>query len=57
MTTETPPPGSDDAVAAGCLCPVHDNARGRGMPGPDGPMYWIADGCPLHNLDDNTPDE
>lgn len=26
----TPKPGSDDAIARGCTCPVLDNARGRG---------------------------
>ena len=42
---ETPPPGSDAAVAAGCTCPVFDNAKGKGLPGG---MYWINSGCPLH---------
>ena len=26
-------PGSDDAIAAGCTCPVMDNGRGRGYLG------------------------
>jgi len=46
------PPGSDDAVAAGCRCPVYDNARGKGgMPDPHGgpPLYWINEECPMHN--------
>ena len=43
-------PGSDEAVAQGCTCPVLDNGRGRG--GYDlgtGPLFWIAFGCPLHH--------
>lgn len=38
-----PNPGSDEAIAEGCICAVLDNARGRG----DGP-FWITEGCPLH---------
>jgi len=45
-------PGSDEAVEAGCTCPVLDNARGKGWQGgesDDGkPIYWISEGCPLH---------
>lgn len=29
----TPNPGSDEAIAAGCRCPVLDNAHGRGWMG------------------------
>ena len=29
--TDTPNPGSDEAVDAGCLCPVMDNRRGEGL--------------------------
>lgn len=44
-------PGSDDAKAAGCLCPVLDNARGRGayIDAERGPQFWITEGCPLHD--------
>lgn len=43
----TPPnPGSDEALAAGCSCPIMDNGHGRGS-------YlgnWIISvGCPLHD--------
>jgi len=41
-------PGSDDAVRNGCTCPVLDNGRGRGIPGPNGPQFWIAWDCPVH---------
>jgi len=30
MTTNTPPPGSPEAIALGCCCPVLDNGHGRG---------------------------
>lgn len=42
-------PGSDDAVRNGCTCPVLDNGRGRGIPGPNGPQFWIAWDCPVHH--------
>ena len=45
MTAETYSPGSDEAVAKGCTCPVSDNARGQGLPGG---QFWISEGCPLH---------
>jgi hypothetical protein len=49
----TPNPGSDEAVAAGCTCPVMDNARGRGIPiaTDEGELqiaYWINGNCPIH---------
>ncbi len=47
---EIPPPGSDEAIELGCLCPVLDNGRGRGMfKDKDGqPVFWINGYCPLH---------
>lgn len=48
---KTPNPGSDEAVNAGCLCPISDNEYGQGcgMKGEDGnPLFWIDSGCPLH---------
>jgi len=46
----SPNPGSDEALAAGCRCPVLDNAHGRGAyREPDGtPQFWINSDCPLH---------
>lgn len=40
-----PNPGSDEAVALGCTCPIYDNNHGRRQPWPD---WWITAGCPLH---------
>ena len=42
--TALPNPGSDEAIALGCICPVLDNGHGRG-PGP----FWQVEGCPVHS--------
>jgi hypothetical protein len=44
-------PGSDEAIQAGCLCPVLDNEHGKGCGMKDehgGAMFWINGECPLH---------
>lgn len=56
---DIPNPGSTEAVAAGCTCPVVENGHGKGAYGgaaldenggsPLGAMFWIAEGCPLHD--------
>ena len=44
---DTPNPGSDAALARGCLCAVLDNNHGRYAPyGMNG--WWITEGCPVH---------
>lgn len=47
--SEIPKPGSDEAVAQGCTCPILDNGHGRGRGG-DGEQFgwWITEGCVLH---------
>lgn len=47
VATDPPPPGSEKARAAGCICPVIDNARGRGYMGIPG-VYVYCNGCPVH---------
>jgi hypothetical protein len=42
-----PNPGSDEAKDLGCLCPVLDNAHGKGID-LDGGLFWINQTCPLH---------
>lgn len=44
-----PDPGTSDARAGGCTCPVMDNSHGKGRGG-DGVRYgwWIVEGCPMH---------
>lgn len=44
---DTPNPGSDEAIALGCTCPVMDNGRGRGAWGSSG-LFWMARSCPVH---------
>lgn len=58
-TNAVPNPGSDEAVARGCTCPVIDNAHGRGFRGSPWQFVMVA-GCPLHMPlpdDDGQPDE
>lgn len=42
-----PKPGSDEAVALGCACPVLDNGHGKGRA--DG-NFWVNGDCPLHGF-------
>lgn len=46
-------PGSDEALAAGCICPVMDNNHGKYPPYPPSPTHpegawWHTSGCPVH---------
>lgn len=45
-----PAPGSDEALRAGCKCPVIDNRRGRGMHEDSNgqAMFVVSELCPLH---------
>lgn len=44
-----PNPGSPEAVAQGCSCPVMDNAGGRGAYGGGEPKtFWVHERCPIH---------
>lgn len=59
-----PFPGSDEAVKAGCECPVLDNLHGRGFPvtTDEGELqiaYWINGDCPIHGrkLSTNAKEE
>lgn len=46
-TNAVPNPGSNDAIARGCICPVLDNHHGAGM-GWGANTFWIREDCPLH---------
>jgi len=48
MATESPNPGSTEALAQGCTCAVLDNYHGRGFGNP--PQFWISEDCPLHGV-------
>ena len=43
-------PGSPEAGAKGCKCPVIDNHYGKGIRD-DGKMFVIWESCPLHGID------
>ena len=47
--TNTPAPGSPEAIALGCTCAVLDNNSGRGWLLEGHRMWWVTDGCPLHS--------
>ena len=44
---DIPNPGSDEAIAQNCLCPINDNHKGTGAYGKDG-VFWMNIECPLH---------
>lgn len=47
-------PGSEEAVAAGCTCPVAANYDGEGIPINEGRLvgYWVNKQCKLHGSKD-----
>lgn len=60
MNITTPNPGSEEAIAAGCNCPVTDNHYGKGIPmrNPDNNKielaFWMTADCVLHGLKSGT---
>ena len=49
MSDKKPNPGSNEALDAGCTCPVLDNGHGRGLLGDGEKFGWVInEGCPLH---------
>ena len=50
-----PNPGSAEAIAQGCTCPVLDNSHGRGvvLDGDTGQrLFWHSADCPLHGMNE-----
>jgi hypothetical protein len=47
----TPNPGSSEAIAAGCTCPVLDNAHGKGVAYQGEAFFRFSEDCPLHAPD------
>lgn len=43
-----PNPGSEEARARGCTCPVIDNHHGRGFPRLGVTCFYVVDTCPVH---------
>lgn len=52
---KTFPPGSPEAVSAGCECPIYDNSHGAGINGL-GRQWRISSACPLHGMRGYPPD-
>lgn len=53
-------PGSDEANADGCTCPVIDNARGKGcgfMDQSNRPCFIVDLACPRHGDAECFPDD
>jgi hypothetical protein len=50
MDHATPPnPGTEEAQALGCVCPVIANCYGQGFRQPDGSLaFWMTTDCPIH---------
>ena len=46
-----PNPGSDEALAQGCTCPVITNGYGKGLY--NGKLFWMRIDCPLHGQGEN----
>lgn len=55
--SDKPNPGSDEAVKAGCQCPVLDNARGRGIPWGGQTVFYVDETCPLHGRKKETTND
>ena len=47
-----PHPGSSEALARSCRCPVIDNHYGRGIETTMGTIWWMSADCPLHGWDE-----
>ncbi len=43
-----PNPGSDAAIARGCICPMLDNEHGTDVLLNDEHLFWINADCPVH---------
>lgn len=51
-----PNPGSQVAQDRGCVCPTHDNYRGKGFVMKGELVFWIVVGCPMHQpMEDTAP--
>jgi hypothetical protein len=51
-THEVPNPGSKEAIAIGCSCPVLDNNKGSGVPAGEDVYFWVRTDCPIHRKKD-----
>lgn len=49
VKSDTPNPGSDEAIEQGCSCPVLDNGHGRGYLGNPDVFCYVLD-CEVHGV-------
>jgi hypothetical protein len=57
MADPKPNPGSAEARAQGCICPVLDNVQGRGRGGDGARFGWYVRGdCPVHGTAASAPE-
>lgn len=62
MKQKKPNPGSDEAIAAGCTCPVMDNHHGAGVMHDGETVFWFDYDCfdydcPLHGFAEEPQNE
>lgn len=48
MNPNPPNPGSDAAIALGCICPMLDNNHGNGVNFRGKICFWYHEDCPVH---------
>lgn len=48
INNKVPNPGSDEAIAIGCKCPVMDNCHGQGYLVAGSGAFCIHSNCPIH---------
>jgi len=51
--SDKPNPGSAEAVAQGCKCPLINNHYGDGVPIEGEPQFRINSECPIHGEEAN----
>lgn len=51
-----PNPGTEEAIKAGCICPVLDNEYGKGYMGQSNIFVYTV-GCPVHGVQVEPEDE
>lgn len=49
IPASVPLPGSREAIALSCTCPVADNHHGHGVCIDGVAHFWYSEDCPLHN--------
>jgi hypothetical protein len=57
FNNKVPNPGSPEALAIGCKCPVLDNCHGKGYLVPGSGSFCVAEHCPIHGKAARNEDE